>query len=328
MHPFPGEPADFSSIDDAFRAADLAATNGHPSASVPPPQAVPAAPAWRPGDQPSLAMADPADYRAIPDEPAMSGAPQAPEPRMEPSHDLRLRLPRGIYVQQRQQFITEGVVRELTGIDEEALGRTKTTADWFDGVVALGISSMGDIDFTPMTLQERQTFTSTLLPGEDLMVYFQVVRATFGDERTFEFLCQNPQCGREIETEINLATDFPVKLPADPNYQATYDYHTSGGLKVTYRLLTGADESALIAEGFTNIAEMATAGLARAIYTVEGKHLADPARFVRELSIRDRRALLEVIASRQPTIDLTLNIECVCGFRNRFALAPAQLFRS
>ena len=38
-------------------------------------------------------------------------------------------------------------------------------------------------------------------------------------------------------------------------------------------------------------------------------------------------ALLEVIASRQPKIDMSLSIECVCGFHNRFLLALPELFR-
>ena len=271
---------------------------------------------------------DPYEAQSIADAPV--GANQVPvsdEPRMQPAPDLSIELPRGVYDATRRVFLTKGYVRELDGSDEEALAKLRTPAEWFDGVVALGIDRMGDIDFNQLSFEQAKSLTGTLLPGEDMMVYLKVVTATFGPDRDIKYQCQNARCGREIETTLHIPTDFPVVLP-EGDYLPTYDFPSSKG-RITYRLITSADEAQLLAQSTetTTSAEMTSAALVKSIIAVNGLPPQDPEDFVRALPIRDRQALLEVIASRQPKIDMSLTIECVCGFHNRFMLALQELFR-
>ncbi len=290
-----------------------------------PPSALPQPPA-APDLQPYVP--DPFEAQTLAEAPVSANqVPVSDEPRMPSAPDLSIKLPRGIYDQSRRVFLTEGYVRELNGEDEEALAKLRTPAEWFDGVVALGIARMGDIDFNQLTFEQAKLLTGTLLPGEDMMVYLKVVTATFGPDRDIKYLCQNARCGREIETTLHIPTDFPVELP-EGDYLPAYDFPTSKG-RITYRLVTSADEAQLLKESTetTTSAEMTSAALVRSIIAVNGLPPQDPDGFVRSLSIRDRQALLEVIASRQPKIDMSLTIECVCGFHNRFMLALQELFR-
>ncbi len=331
--PFTGPTSVPPEIDAFLRGADEA----HAAQ-----QAAPAAPrpSWEPLGPPSSMpqpppppefqpyQPDPYEAQSIADAPV--GANQVPvsdEPRMPAAPDLSIELPRGVYDATRRVFLTKGYVRELDGEDEEALAKLRTPAEWFDGVVALGIARMGDIDFNQLSFEQAKSLTGTLLPGEDMMVYLKVVTATFGPDRDIKYQCQNARCGREIETTLHIPTDFPVVLP-EGDYLPTYDFPSSKG-RITYRLVTSADEAALLAQSTetTTSAEMTSAALVKSIIAVNGLPPQDPESFVRSLSIRDRQALLEVIASRQPKIDMSLSIECVCGFHNRFLLALPELFR-
>jgi len=331
--PFQGAVTVPPDIDAMFGAADRAADTAARAAA-------PARPAWETLGPPSSLpepppppefqpyQPDPYEAQSIADAPV--GANQVPvsdEPRMQPAPDLSIELPRGVYDATRRVFLTKGYVRELDGEDEEALAKLRTPAEWFDGVVALGIARMGDIDFNQLSFEQAKSLTGTLLPGEDMMVYLKVVTATFGPDRDIKYQCQNARCGREIETSLHIPTDFPVVLP-EGDYLPTYDFPSSKG-RITYRLVTSADEAALLAQSTetTTSAEMTSAALVKSIIAVNGLPPQDPESFVRSLSIRDRQALLEVIASRQPKIDMSLSIECVCGFHNRFLLALPELFR-
>ena len=341
--PYTGQVSVPPGLDAMFAAADVAASQQSVTpGGAPTSTSAPAVtrPAWEPlgppssmpspAPQPELQpyVPDPYEAQTIADAPV--GANQVPvsdEPRMPASPDLSIKLPRGVYDQSRRIFLTEGYVRELDGEDEEALAKLRTPAEWFDGVVALGIARMGDIDFNQLSFEQSKSLTGTLLPGEDMMVYLKVVTATFGPDRDIKYQCQNARCGREIETSLHIPTDFPVSLP-EGDYLPTYAFQSSKG-KVTYRLITSSDEAQLLAASTetTTSAEMTSAALVKSIIAVNGLPPQDPDGFVRSLSIRDRQALLEVIASRQPKIDMSLSIECVCGFHNRFLLALPELFR-
>lgn len=320
------DPSEVMAMFDATSQMGAATPPARPSwAPLGPP---PVMPSTAPAPELQPYVPDPFEAQTISEAPvAVNQVPVSDEPRMPAAPDLSIKLPRGIYDQSRRIFLTEGYVRELTGQDEEALAKLRTPAEWFDGVVALGIDRMGDIDFNQLSFEQAKSLTGTLLPGEDMMVYLKVVTATFGPDRDIKYLCQNARCGREIETSLHIPTDFPVSIP-EGDYLPTYDFPTSRG-KVTYRLVTSADEAELLARSTetTTSAEMTSAALVKSIIAVNGLPPQDPDGFVRSLSIRDRQALLEVIASRQPKIDMSLSIECVCGFHNRFLLALPELFR-
>lgn len=250
----------------------------------------------------------------------------APEPSMPPAPELSVTLPRGLWDPRRKIFLPHVVVRELTGADEEIILRAKNNLEMIDSVVSLGIERAGDLVFDTLTNAQRSQFAGTLLSGEAVMVYMKVVEATFGNKRTYDFVCVNPSCQRELEVDVLLDQDFPVVVPPNTEYNTSYTFTTRGGAVLTYRMLTSADETEMLQKQINNNGEMNSYLMTKALLEVNGKPVLDARNVVRELGMKDRVAFMEVISSRQPRVDLNTTVECVCGHSNSFTLGLPQLF--
>ena len=76
-------------------------------------------------------------------------------------------------------------------------------------------------------------------------------------------------------------------------------------------------------------AEQNTLMLSRCITRVNGEILPDPTAFARNLSMRDRQKLLELLVERQPQVDLNISTTCAsCGAQQSLGMGWADFFRS
>ena len=241
----------------------------------------------------------------------------------EPENPV-LTLPRGRLVNNKWETAAE--VRELNGADEEYLARRRDPLDYFDAVLALGVTRLGSADLASMSITEREQVLATLLTGERELLFLTVIRATFGNERDLEFQCGS--CQGEFTTTLLLDHDFPLvdDLGFDP--PLTYEFTTSKGDRIEYRLVNGADQREAASKRNATTAEQNTVVLTNVIKRVNGTVPFDTKEYVLGLSMKDRRDLVADMDKRLPTINNEIDLECQsCGTKNRVTLNWGDLFR-
>lgn len=232
-------------------------------------------------------------------------------------------LPRGMF--RNNEWQQEAEVRELVGIDEEALARIRDAVDFYDHVLALGTVRVGTEDLTQRPVSERLILLQELLLGERQQLLMAVIRVTYGDSKTLNVTC--PNCQAEQEVDLIISEDFKPKVMDDPHKQ-TYSYTTSKGDNIEYRLVNGGDQNAALGKKGASPAEINSIILSRVITAVNNGLLPDPLGYARAMSLRDRTALLENLTNQQPSIDMTLTMPCVgCGGDQVLGLGWRDLFR-
>lgn len=244
-------------------------------------------------------------------------------PVIQSGMDPTFTLPRGLMY--NGTWHTQVTVRELTGVDEEALARVKTVQEMFDTVIALGTTRLGMLDLSKMSVPERQGMLQNLLLGERDQMYLAVVRATYGDVKVLKFTC--PSCKEEQDLTLTLSEDFkPREVPEVSKTEFTYI--SARGANIVYRPAIGSDQIEALNRKGASPAEQNTIILSRCIKTVDGQLLVDPVEYARSLPMRDRQALLDLLMERQPGVNLIVTIDCaVCREEQLIPLGWGDLFR-
>jgi len=232
-------------------------------------------------------------------------------------------LPRGLSYSGAWQ--KRAMVRELTGVDEEAISRVKEITDIYDTVLALGTVRVGDLELGALPLTERQGYLGQLLLGERDQLFIGIVRATYGDHKTLLYRCQN--CNEQQQLTVILSEDFPMEVVPDVE-RTEFDYITSKGERIMYRPAIGADQMEALKRKNATMAEQNTIILSRTIKEVDGQLVLDPMAYARNLPLRDRNALLAELVSRQPNVNMTVTVGCVaCREEQTIPLGWADLFQ-
>jgi len=247
-----------------------------------------------------------------------------PVPLIEDAPDPILALPRGLF--HSGIWERDVLCRELTGADEEQLAKATSSFTYFNTVLALGVVSIGTFDLSAHSVAERQFFLNDLLIGEREQIFLKIVQVSFGNKREVNFNCQ--ACNVAQDVTLLLDTDFP---PAEVENVdgTTFDYVTSKGDTLTYRAALGTDQEEIMEKKGLNSAEQNTLMLSRCITKRNGELLPDPLGFARNLSIRDRKRLLELLVARQPQIDLNITTTCAaCGVQQMLGMGWGDFFRS
>jgi hypothetical protein len=246
-----------------------------------------------------------------------------PVPLIQDSVDPHVDLPRGLMF--NGSWNTRAVVRELTGMDEEAMARVKDITEIYDTVLALGTVRIGEADLASRPLPERQGLLQQLLLGERDQLYVGIVRMTYGDRKTMNFTC--PMCKEEQELTVTLSEDFVINT-VDDVQQTEFTFVTSKGDTIVYRPAVGADQMEALRRKNASMAEQNTILISRCVKTVNGDLVVDPTGYARKLPLRDRHAFLADLISHQPSVDMTVTVDCVaCREEQTIALGWADLFQ-
>lgn len=233
-------------------------------------------------------------------------------------------LPRGLY--QGGSWKTEAEVRELNGADEEALARAKESVDFFDLVLAHGVVRVDNINLSGMAVPDRQAALRELLVGERSQLLLAILTVTYGNEKILNLTC--PHCEMEQEATLLLKEDFKPKAVEDV-HASTFHYTSAKGDDIEYRLVTGADQLEALKRKGATTAEQNTLILSRCITKVNGALVVSPTEFARNLGMKDRTAMLTEMVSKQPDIDLSVQMGCLgCGGDIILALGWGDLFRA
>ena len=105
-------------------------------------------------------------------------------------------------------------------------------------------------------------------------------------------------------------------------------FTTSKGGTITYRLATGSDQMEVLHKKGATTAEQNTLMLSECITEIDGGPVLNPLSAARSLSMGDRRKLLDILTSSQPSPDMNLEVACIsCNFEMVLPLSWGDIFR-
>lgn len=216
------------------------------------------------------------------------------------------------------------IVRELTGRDEEAIGReARKAADnksYGKILVALldrGVVQIGDEENTSEALDMiYMADWDALLLG--------VYTVTFGEDIQWTFLC--PNCAEVSQSSINLNTDVDVKGLDSENRVFMVQ-----GRRTEYKvaLPTGETARKALITDFKSAADFNTCLLSGSLMEIGGTPVMGEEQ-VRDMPLGDRRKIQAEIQDRTPVVKLeAVRTTCTaCEEEVDIPIPLAALFRS
>ena len=210
---------------------------------------------------------------------------------------------------------TTAEIRELNGIDEEAISKINDIGKALLEVLERGTVKIGNQPATKEILD-------LMLAGDRELLLLSIRKATFGSEiKLGPGACT--ECGVQQVFDVDLDKDVPMKkLSGDREFTVS----TSLG-DVLVTLPNGATQKELVTGASKTSAELDTILLRRSIVSINGMPILN-AEQVRLLSIKDRRAIITEITDRNPGPQLSeIKKPCMsCGQEVPLPLTLADLF--
>lgn len=209
-------------------------------------------------------------------------------------------------------------IRELTGADEEAVARSKTTTGLLRLLLERCVLSIGG---GPKPTADD---LDNLLIGDRDSILLGIWRATYGPEYETAVIC--PQCAATTEMAFDLNTDIKVRKLEDPTVVRTVELRRPG----TYaklRLVAVADQEAAVLVDGRTIPEMNTVTLARVVSELNGSPSLGE-QTLRNLNSGDRQKLAKYLNDTAPGPRLgEVKAECPkCGRESDVVLNLASMF--
>jgi hypothetical protein len=244
-------------------------------------------------------------------------------PTMQAAPDVFVTLHHGIKNPTSLEFLRDAEVRELNGQDEEAIARCNgNLARVMDTIVVRGTRRIGS-QFMTRELADQ------LLIGDREQLLLAIREATFGPTVEFEKLpC--PHCGDKVDLSYALS-DVPVVKLKDPD-QVEYRVDLRQGAVAVVRLPNGADQMKILSHADEPDAVQNTRMLSQCLLRVEypdGDTVPGSPKLALELSMADRRTLLDFLMATQPgpRFNQAAFVHDGCGQEVRLPLNLAILFR-
>jgi hypothetical protein len=220
-----------------------------------------------------------------------------PAPEIVLPPDLYVRMPGGLLVD--GALVRDAEVRELTGEDEEALAKARSSANadplkFINVLLERGVEKVGTRAATASVLRE-------LLLGDREALLLGIRRATFGDDvEVKDFYC--PHCDETFDVTVDL-NDFPIEELGDEG--PVFDVELRRGGKARVRLPNGADQEKVLSHRQLTTAEQNTILLSRCVLTVEDKDgktfaVEGSTAAINKMGVADRQKILEALHERQP----------------------------
>jgi hypothetical protein len=242
-------------------------------------------------------------------------------PVIKPAPDTHLQLEQGLQI--NGEFHRDAEVRELSGLDEEALARCGAdSAKLLETLVIRGTRTVG-------TQSMSKTVADQLLIGDREALILGIRRVTFGETVDFENLpC--PHCGERSDVQFAL-DEVPVRHLEDPE-QTEFAVPLRHGATGYVRLPNGADQMAIRSLNTTLDAVQNSLMLGRCILRVEhadGSTSKASAELPKTLPMGDRFTLMNFLIDTQPgpRFNDCKFVHEVCDQEVALPLTLAMLFR-
>jgi hypothetical protein len=250
------------------------------------------------------------------DQEAVGSIPEVTIPSLP---DTTVELTAGLYDPFNGNLHTTAEIRELNGFDEEAIVRISDPGKALLAILERATVSIG-------TEEATKDMLNTLLSGDREMLLLAIRKATFGDELVVETVCS--KCPELQTFTIDLNKDVTIKKLNDPVKDRYFTLKLKCG-EVKVSLPTGDVQAKIINSSTKNSAELDTILLTSCITEIAGQPVINDDR-IKNLGIKDRRAILEEIAKRNPGPQLSeIKKACAsCGQEVELPVTLAELFRS
>jgi hypothetical protein len=215
-----------------------------------------------------------------------------------PSESLVL-LPGG-YVTSAGEVIKTAEVRELTGKDEEYMGKAPTLSKAFNGLLERAVVLIGDIKITPEIVDQ-------LLVGDRDALLLGIYKVTFGNTAELEGYCN--VCVEYKTVEIDIDTDIETTTLRNPIDDR---YFIVKGKKHEYKIAlpTGVTQKVLVNNSDKTVPELTTLLLEQTVLEIDENPVLSKIQ-VQNIGLADRRKIGEELAKRAPGPKFN-NIEIDC----------------
>lgn len=232
-----------------------------------------------------------------------------------PSGDVKLLA--GLYNSFTGELVDTAEIRELTGVDEEAIAK----------ISDYGRSLMAILDRATVKIGEEkatQAVLDRLLAGDREYLIIQIRIATFGNEIVLKAKC--PDCNETYDFVIDLNTDVPIQRLEDPVADRSLLVNCRVG-DVLVEFPNGTVQRKLINIQDRTAAEMDTVLLKECVVEINGQPVVSVDQ-VKNLGMQDRRKILSELSEKNPGPDLSkLAKDCPsCGLEVPLPLTLADLF--
>ena len=235
-----------------------------------------------------------------------------------PPSNAEVTLPGG-FISKDGSVVKYAEVRELTGIDEEAVSKAGSVGRALAAMLQRGVLSIG-------TNAADKADLDALLSGDRDALLLGIRRVTFGNTVDFEFPC--PHCKTGLDVVVDLVKDIPVKVLEDPINDRTFTYMSEKKGAIVVNLPTGQTQKRLIENFDKTNAELNTILLAGCIKSINSEP-ALGATTALTLGMIDRENIINEILTRNPGPRLgEVKTTCeACGEDIPMPLSLADLFR-
>jgi hypothetical protein len=224
----------------------------------------------------------------VEDQVTVVGVPEEFTPAPLPP-DTSVELAGGFQDYMTGEVSMEAEVRELNGIDEEAIAKIADPGKSLLTILQRGVVSVGDTKATVEILDQ-------LLAGDRELLLIAIRKVTFGNEVKLEGAC--PECLAPDQTfTIDLTEDVEIRRLEDP-MDRSFTMDTKLG-KVLVSLPTGRTQKKLLQNAEKTVPELDTILLKDCVNEINGMPIVD-VKQVQALGISDRRKITNEIADRAP----------------------------
>jgi len=214
--------------------------------------------------------------------------PETKEVKLTPPSDTMVDLPAG-YITPDGEVLRSAEVRELTGRDEEAIGKAGGGAKAFAVILRNGTVRIGN-------QAASEEILDSLLMGHRDAIILGIYKATFGSEIELLGLCGS--CGEFKTVAVDLNRDVETKVLIDPIEDRVFTVH--GRTKeFLVTLPTGRVQKELVAAVEKTSAEKNTILLQNTILEIDGKPILGK-QSVQSLGVMDRNIIANELSKRLP----------------------------
>lgn len=213
----------------------------------------------------------------------------APEPaKIKAPSDVVVDLPGG-YISPTGEVYRTAEVRELTGLDEEAIVKASNLPKALAVALARGAVKIGDVRATEDVLDK-------ILAADRDAILLGIYRATFGETAEFGAFCNG--CKDSKLVEINILEDIRVKALVDPLEDRAFKVAGK-----SHEYLIKLPEGRVQRELGNNLdktsSELDSVLLEYCVLEIDGKLILSKNQ-VQAIGIADRRAILSKIIEKSP----------------------------
>ena len=230
--------------------------------------------------------------------------------------DSTVILPGGL-IRQDGSLAKYAEVRELNGLDEEAIAKSGSTAKALMEVLKRGLVSLGG---QPVAKDDFDT----LLSGDRDAILLGIRKVTFGTIAEFTIFCND--CDKLRTFKVNLTQDVRIKELENPMTDRQWKVKIKAGIALV-ALPNGMTQRKVMENSDKTVAELNSMILSGCVVSINDAPTTPST--VLELGILDRETLIEEIVERNPGPRLGEVVKAceVCGNEVDLPISLAGLFR-